>query len=92
MREAMEIVEAAGDDIGARRANPRHSLRSPPCPRMDRLFAAAGARSIYIMRSAGLRRDVHAGGQHMAQLGRAGSTYGGDGGCPGADLCSNIAQ
>ena len=80
-REAMEIVEAGGQMSVEQRARNRRDIAwvARQCTRaLDRLFAAAGARSIYLDGEAQrLLRDVHAAGQHMAlNWDVHGSTYG----------------
>jgi resorcinol 4-hydroxylase (FADH2) len=80
-REAMEMVEAGFEMSIEQRARNRRDIAwiASHCTHaVDRLFAAAGAHSIYLDREAQrLLRDVHAAGQHMAlNWDVAGSTYG----------------
>jgi 3-hydroxy-9,10-secoandrosta-1,3,5(10)-triene-9,17-dione monooxygenase len=79
-REAMEIVERGGELTLEQRARNRRDIAyvAQQCTSaLDRLFAAAGARSIYLDSDAQrLLRDVHAVGQHMAlNWDVAGSNY-----------------
>ena len=79
-REAMEIVGRGGQLTVEQRARNRRDIAyvAQQCTRaLDRLFAAAGARSIYLDSDAQrLLRDVHAVGQHMAlNWDVAGSNY-----------------
>jgi alkylation response protein AidB-like acyl-CoA dehydrogenase len=69
-REAMETVAAGAEMSIEQRARNRRDIAwiARQCTRaVDRLFAAAGAHSIYLEAEAQrLLRDVHAAGQHMA--------------------------
>jgi alkylation response protein AidB-like acyl-CoA dehydrogenase len=69
-REAMELVEAGAQMSIEQRARNRRDIAwiARQCTRaVDRLFAAAGAHSIYLDGEAQrVLRDVHAAGQHMA--------------------------
>ncbi|HZM45844.1 MAG TPA: acyl-CoA dehydrogenase family protein [Burkholderiales bacterium] len=69
-REAMEIVERGGELTLEQRARNRRDIAyaARQCTRaLDRLFSAAGARSIFLESEAQrLLRDIHAAGQHMA--------------------------
>jgi 3-hydroxy-9,10-secoandrosta-1,3,5(10)-triene-9,17-dione monooxygenase len=79
-REAMEIVQRGGHLSMEERARNRRDIAyvARQCTRaLDRLFAAAGARSIFLDSEAQrLLRDIHAAGQHMAlNWDVAGSNY-----------------
>jgi 3-hydroxy-9,10-secoandrosta-1,3,5(10)-triene-9,17-dione monooxygenase len=69
-REAMEITQQGGKLTIEQRARNRRDIAyvAAQCTRaLDRLFSAAGARSIYLDGEAQrLLRDIHAAGQHMA--------------------------
>jgi 3-hydroxy-9,10-secoandrosta-1,3,5(10)-triene-9,17-dione monooxygenase len=69
-REAMEIVQQGRELSLEQRACNRRDIAwvARQCTRaLDRLFAAAGARSIFLEGEAQrLLRDMHAAGQHMA--------------------------
>jgi len=69
-REAMEIIERGGQLTIEQRARNRRDIAyvARQCTRaLDRLFSAAGARSIFLDSEAQrLLRDIHAAGQHMA--------------------------
>jgi 3-hydroxy-9,10-secoandrosta-1,3,5(10)-triene-9,17-dione monooxygenase len=92
-REAMEMVSRAEPLSIELRARNRRDIAyvAQQCTQaLDRLFASAGARSVYLDSEAqrGLR-DIHAAGQHMAlSWDVAGSTYGRVlfGSPPGIDL------
>lgn len=80
-REAMEIVERGGQLSIEQRARNRRDIAyvARQCTRvLDRLFASAGAGSIFLDNEAQrLLRDIHAAGQHMAlSWDVAGSAYG----------------
>ena len=79
-REAMEIVGHGGQLSMEQRARNRRDIAfvARQCTRaLDRLFAAAGARSIFLeSETQRLIRDIHAAGQHMAlNWDVAGSNY-----------------
>jgi 3-hydroxy-9,10-secoandrosta-1,3,5(10)-triene-9,17-dione monooxygenase len=80
-REAMEIVRRGGTMSIEQRARNRRDIAwvARLCTRAaDRLFTAAGARSIFLESEAQrLLRDVHAAGQHIAlNWDVAGTNYG----------------
>jgi 3-hydroxy-9,10-secoandrosta-1,3,5(10)-triene-9,17-dione monooxygenase len=80
-REAMECVERGGRLSIEQRARNRRDIAyvGAQCIRaLDRLFASAGAGSVYLDHEAQrLLRDIHAAGQHIAlSWDVAGSTYG----------------
>jgi 3-hydroxy-9,10-secoandrosta-1,3,5(10)-triene-9,17-dione monooxygenase len=79
-REAMEIVRRGGQLSMEQRARNRRDIAyvARQCTRaVDRLFAAAGASSIFLGGEAQrLLRDIHAAGQHVAlNWDAAGTTY-----------------
>jgi alkylation response protein AidB-like acyl-CoA dehydrogenase len=80
-REAMEIVQRGKRLSIEQRARNRRDIAyvAYQCTRaLDRLFASAGGRNIYLDSEAQrLLRDIHAAGQHIAlSWDVAGSTYG----------------
>jgi 3-hydroxy-9,10-secoandrosta-1,3,5(10)-triene-9,17-dione monooxygenase len=79
-REAMEIVERGGQFTIEQRARNRRDIAfvaRQSTRALDRLFAASGARSVFLEGEAQrLLRDIHAAGQHMAlNWDVAGSNY-----------------
>ncbi len=80
-REAMEVVRQGRQMSTEERARNRRDIAyvASQCTRaLDRLYAAAGGRSIFLASEAQrLLRDIHAAGQHMAlSWDVAGSVYG----------------
>src|SRR5215831_19429063 len=69
-REAMDITQQGGNLSIEQRARNRRDIAyvALQCTRaLDRVFAAAGARSIFLdVEAQRLLRDIHAAGQHMA--------------------------